>query len=264
MAFTGEQTWTLLVDFQWGSDQGDNMSIPPRGSGYVREVPKLFAEDSGELRLECFEWWYNTSTYAEMDFGSGATVKLYVKEADADDTPLNIGTGATSKNASYGDTAYSVVTVGWDADALTTYYANKTCLFYVEVTSASDQRTWYQRVEVVDPTGDTEATTLETSTFPISTTSISSDTTISAYPGKHVVFVDASGGTVAVTLPSAAAYTQQEVVIVPTDNTNDITVVGTLNGWVGPATSSAGEFNALHLWSDGSAWYNMNHTTVIR
>jgi len=257
--FTSEQTWKQVANFANGSNLANAGVNEP--SSFIDALPTLFAGNSGEWIIDCHEFYESVSSNLRSDFGATATAILRIKEVDVIDTPVILGTVAVGTDGS--NPEFNRLTANWDQDEITDYYAGKRVMMYIEVLgSTDDERTVYQELSIENENGDA-LLIQETKNIPVSTQTISVDTALVAYPGKLVVFIDASANTVEVTLASAAAYAQQELVLVPTDNTLDITVVGTVNGDAGGFSSLVGELNGAHLFADGVAWFNLNHTTVV-
>jgi len=255
MAFASRQTWKLIADFAeslFFDAASAALNVP---AGYVAQVPTLWPMTSGEVVIDCYEDYDETT---KASFGAAASGTAYIKEKDLDDTPLAFGTVTIEQ---VGDTGnYYVVRLSWEDDEIPVYYANKTCLIYIELDDGVDRYVIAQTVAVTDERG-AQLDGEETKDIPVSVTEITGDTTPTAYPGLIIWEVDNSAAAIEVTLPSASAHAKQLVLLMPLSTSFDVTVTGTLNGDAGGAVLSSMAGGVIY--SDGSAWYWLNADQYI-
>jgi hypothetical protein len=256
MAFASLQTWKLIADFAQSHliDRANSLVNPP--AGYVGQIPAIVPLTSWEAAIDCYED-YTAATKAS--FGpTGGTYKAYIKLANYDDEPLEIGTVTVEQVGSTGN--YYVVRLVVDDTDIPASYANHSCYLYITLDNTTSRWELGQIVNVVDARG-TALTAEETKNIPISVTQITADTTPTAYPGLIVWEVNNAAAAKVITLPSAAAYAKQLIAVVPLSPTYNITLVGTINGDAGGVVLRG--MSGGVLYSSGTAWYWMNADTYV-
>ena len=87
---------------------------------------------------------------------------------------------------------------------------------------------------------------------------LTTDTTLTALGGLELLFIDATAGAVAITLPAATADPRYAPLIIRTDaSANAVTVVGTINGVAGPH-AIVDQYSGYKLNCAGGAWRTPN------
>jgi len=300
MAAYEHTTLHAIVDFaQSHFIDGHNHAAP---TGYVKALPPLWIENEYEIILYCYEYYDATAELqTKSEFGAAATAKLYIKRRDSDELPVTLDASVTVGQV--GATGrYYVLTAGVAASAISALFANQECLLYWEVLDTGAKRTIAQfvRVQSADGTG---ADNLVSRLVPCSQFWVhsaaaapgvgddSSDgferydlwydtagaklyrcdaatvgaatwteiTELDSYPGPVTYEID---GAATLPLPTVAEQTQQDITFSLTAAAT-VSITGTVNADAG-GISMTRQYTAARVIADGSAYYNLNHTVIVR
>lgn len=138
----------LDVDLALGSDIED--TAPVHGATVLRKFPAVYMEGDS-FRLRC-QVWVNRVAGTKANFGDAATCRLYIKRYGVSDIPTLLSTGSIAESATgFYDTLDVTV-----AEGATDGYGGQSCLLYLLVTAAGEQRTIIQQLDVtsLDGSGD--------------------------------------------------------------------------------------------------------------
>ena len=269
------QTYRLI----WNEAKGHfvnkaNSGVNPP-SGFVGEIPSLWQGNSFELLVDMYEYYNSTTDNKKHDYGAagaaGTVAKLYIKrinEAD-DPTELSASTGIL-QTVGLGTEYYQAKYLVLKGQITAEYNGQQCTLFSDIIDSTTHERSWRQDLYVLDEDGN-GAATLETGAIPVSYVDLTfadDGTTLTAYDGLVVYLCDTSGGTFTVTAAAANAKSTQWLKFIHiTTDANRMDIVGTFNGLAGAfvgAGNGLDNQNTAEVFADGTSWYNLNFTVIIR
>jgi len=215
------QTFSIIADFAKSHfvDFTNSQVDPP--AGYVSKIPNLWAENSFQLMVYCYENYDNSE---KSNFGDAASATLYIKYADSVSQPIELATGTITAD---GDD-YHIVTFDVDAEDLLYSLAGSECILYGVITDTDRERTFAQRIQVIDEQGSLSFDA-RWGTRDISISIVEVDETPytgTAYPGTVYYVVDTDVEEMTVNLPPITTYTTQHVIIYA-DGANDVVVSDT-------------------------------------
>jgi len=239
-------------------NNGNSAVVPP--ATVEGSIPPLWARDSFQLTVDHYIDWSASAESADaLDLGAAATSQLYLGILNSANDPEELGSAVTPVQVD-GSTEYyrTVYTIPKDDIPLT--LANETCILYgVTTLAASNQRrTWAQQVAVISEQG-TSLATKYTKDVDVSVIDITTDTTLTAYPGLVVYAIDTTAGALDIT--PATDEDPQEIILMHVAGAANATFVGTVNGVAAGITLQPDE--AAHLIYHDGAWINLNPITIM-
>lgn len=253
-------TYKLVHDLSKGPELGSADGI----SGYMVRLPSiLYAGDSFGIELVVYELYSATSPiYCDWPAdGVTLSAKLYVKHADTVEDPVLVSTGTitayATKRCQMNFTVYK--------DGIPANLAGATpvvLLFQViDTTSPTPvQCSIFQRLSLTDHNG-TATASLVTRDIDVSVIALTASATLTAYRGEVRYTVAPAAAPVVITLPALTTGVPQEIIITCISATYATTIPGTFNGAAG--TIALGLNQTVHLFSDGTSWYNLNYGVSI-
>lgn len=225
-------------------------------AGYEPTIPDLWAGNSIEIQVDCYEEYSaNESDALKCEFGAVATTKLWLKRKDSDEDPVDLTTGIVTNDGSgrYFRLIYEV-----PADTIGHIFANEDCILYGVTLDTSRERTWAQHLKILDDSG-TGVATKETKDIDVSMIEITGNVTLTEYPGLVVYRITANAD---ITLGSVAAYDPQMMTFILADASLTANLIGTINGDAGGLALTE-EFQSCMILGDGLEWINLNLNVYI-
>lgn len=145
-----QNTFQLIWDQRSGHFLGKGGFTLP--TGYVATIPDLWAGDSFELVIDCYEYYDSASVNAKMEFGTTAATSLYIAYRNVAGSATLVEVGTVTQIAAAG--AYCRLTYTVDASDISSDFAGNDCVLLGVTTDTGYQRTWAQNLRVIDNEGD--------------------------------------------------------------------------------------------------------------